>query len=90
MGVKRLALWVCLVALMLGLIGCGTAEPPPEPPPEPVPETPGYRSVCFDGDAFLAVGTGGRIDRIAADKTVTALPSNVDNTLNGVAALGNR
>jgi len=44
----------------------------------------GYRSVCFDGTNYLAVGTGGRIDRIAVDKTVTSLKSGTDVCLNGV------
>jgi len=50
-----------------------------------VPE--GYRSVCFDGTAFVAVGTGGRIDRIAPDKTVAALLSATDACLNGVVSV---
>ena len=87
---KHLVLYLFLLALAVGLLGCGTSEKPQESPLQPVPETPGYRSVCFDGESFLAVGTGGRIDRILADKTVTSLPSAVETTLNGVAALGNR
>ncbi len=35
----------------------------------------GYQAVCDDGTAYIAVGTGGRIDRIKPDKTVTKLTS---------------
>lgn len=91
MRVKRLVLCLLLLALAVGMIGCDTAEKPNETPPvSQVPETPGYRSVCFGDDVFLAVGTGGRIDRIAVDKTVTSLQSPVSETLNGVAFVGNR
>ena len=90
MRAKRIVPVLFLLVLILGVIGCGTTENPQEPPPKPVPETPGYRSVCFGEDAFLAVGTGGRIDKIAVDKTVTSLQSPVSETLNGVAAQGNR
>lgn len=47
----------------------------------------GYRAVCFDGTAFVAVGTGGRIDRIALDKTVTPFEKVSDVRLNGVISV---
>jgi phage shock protein E len=49
-----------------------------------VPE--GYRAVCHDGSAYIAVGTNGRIDKITADKTVTRLPADTTACLNGVAS----
>ena len=78
---KRILLFLLLLALTAGAVGCGPSE---NEPPTTV-QTPGYRSVCFGEDTFLAVGTGGRIDRISADKTVTSLQSGVSETLNGVA-----
>lgn len=44
----------------------------------------GYRAVCDAGSAYIAVGTGGRIDRITSDKTVTRLPSETTTCLNDV------
>lgn len=44
----------------------------------------GYRAVCDAGTAYIAVGTGGRIDRITPDKTVTRLPSATTVCLNDV------
>ncbi len=47
-----------------------------------VPE--GYQAVCDAGTTYLAVGTGGRIDRIKPDKTVTRLPAATTACLNDV------
>jgi len=44
----------------------------------------GYRDVCFDGISYIAVGTGGRIDRIMPDKTVVSLSSPTRASLNGI------
>ena len=47
----------------------------------------GYRAVCYDGDAFIAVGTNGRIDRIKPDKTVTGLSTVTNVCLNSVISM---
>lgn len=47
----------------------------------------GYRAVWYDGDAFIAVGTNGRIDRIKPDKTVSGLPAATNVCLNSVVSL---
>lgn len=47
----------------------------------------GYHAVCYDGNAFIVVGTNGRIDRIKPDKTVTGLPAVTTACLNGVATM---
>lgn len=47
----------------------------------------GYRDVCFDGTSYIAVGTGGRIDRIMPDKTVISLSSPTDASLNGIISV---
>lgn len=44
----------------------------------------GYRAVCAGGTSYIAVGTGGRIDRIKPDKTVARLPAVTTDCLNGV------
>lgn len=65
-----------------------TAEPTTEPttePPAPVEELiPGYTAVIYTEYGFLAVGTGGRIDMIAEDGTVTALESGTTADLTAV------
>lgn len=86
---KRILLFVSLLALAAGLFGCGHSDNTEENRPRAA-EQPGYRSVCFAEQDFLAVGTGGRIDRIALDKTATPLASTVSETLNGVAFANNR
>lgn len=53
-------------------------------PEKPTVEQEGYRAVCDAGTAYIAVGTGGRIDRIKSDKTVTGLPSVTTVCLNDV------
>lgn len=85
----RILLFFSLMALTVGLIGCQNPDNKEEDRPR-TPEQPGYRSVCFGTDAFIAVGTGGRMDRIAPDKTVTPLQSTGSETLNGVAFADNR
>lgn len=47
----------------------------------------GYRSVCYDGTAYIAVGTGGRIDKINPDKTVTGLDAVTTACLNAVISM---
>lgn len=47
----------------------------------------GYRAVCYDGSAYIAVGTSGRIDRIKPDKTITRLPAVTTACLNGVISM---
>lgn len=44
----------------------------------------GYRAVCDAGTEYIAVGTGGRIDRIKPDKTVTSIPAVTTACLNDV------
>ena len=88
-SVKRIVLFLSLLALIVGAVGCDASEKPNGKQPQPVAETLGYRSVCLGEQTFMAVGTGGRIDRISVDKTVTALPSTVSETLNGVAFANN-
>ena len=44
----------------------------------------GYRAVCDTGSTYMAVGTGGRIDRIKPDKTVTRVPAVTTACLNDV------
>jgi len=46
----------------------------------------GYRAVCYDGDAYIAVGTNGRVDRIKPDKTVSVLPAVTNVCLNSVVS----
>lgn len=85
----RIAKWILLLLILpvlAGPAGCGPAAPV-----SPTEEGPaGYRAVCFTGEDFLAVGTGGRIDRIAPDRTMASLPCPVGATLNGVAWAGGR
>jgi len=47
----------------------------------------GYRDVCFDGTSYIAVGTGGRIDRIMPDKTVVSISSPIGSSLNGIISV---
>lgn len=61
-------------------VGTNLSSPPAQLPT--VPE--GYRAVCFDGAAYIAVGTKGRVDRIKPDQTVTRLPAATTACLNGV------
>ena len=41
----------------------------------------GYLSVAYDGEAFLAVGTNGRLDKIYADKSLKNIPVPTKNDL---------
>lgn len=61
-----------------------TGQPNSASPEKPSVEQEGYRAVCDAGTAYIAVGTGGRIDRINRDKTVTGLPSVTTACLNDV------
>ncbi|QOX61926.1 hypothetical protein FRZ06_00430 [Anoxybacterium hadale] len=47
----------------------------------------GYRAICDAGSTYIAVGTGGRIDKIKIDKTVTRVPSATKACLNDVISL---
>ncbi|WP_343253240.1 rhodanese-like domain-containing protein [Ligaoa zhengdingensis] len=87
---KLILLILMLLALMLGLSGCGAPEKAEEEQLGAAAESSSYRSVCFGEQTFVAVGTGGRIDRISVDKMVTSLQSPVSQTLNGVAFANSR
>jgi phage shock protein E len=47
----------------------------------------GYRAICDAGSTYIAVGTGGRIDKIKPDKTVTRVSSATKACLNDVISL---
>ena len=82
---KRIGVWMILLAMAMGAVGCGQSDKPREEP-TPKDEGPaGYRAACCGEEAFLAVGTGGRIDRILPDKSLATLESGVTVALNGVA-----
>ena len=89
-GAKLILLILMLLVLMLGLSGCGALEKAEEEQLGAAAELGSYRSVCFGEQTFVAVGTGGRIDRISVDKMVTSLQSPVSQTLNGVAFANSR
>lgn len=50
----------------------------------------GYISAVYDGEAFLATGTGGRLDRISVDKNVKNIPVPTDNSLLKIFILNGR
>lgn len=79
-----------LLVFCLLLAGC---QPEPEQKPTPTPETPtytaGYRAVTGWDMGFLAVGTDGRVDLIAADGTVTRLDNSLPVHLNDVTVYQN-
>ena len=91
----RLAALVIVLAL---LCGCAPAETPTETPEtaaptETTPATtlppeeavkPGYTDAAIWGDGFLAVGTGGRLDQIGLDGSVTTLTSGTEADLASV------
>ena len=88
----RLLVPVLLLALLLGCAApTPETEPPATEPPvqttEPAAEQPaasgfrGYTGAVRTKEGFLAVGTGGRMDAIAEDGTVTPLTSGTDADL---------
>ncbi len=56
------------------------------PPKESAVLPEGYRAVCDAGPTYIAVGTGGRIDRIQSDKTAARVPSHTTACLNDVVS----
>jgi Rhodanese-related sulfurtransferase len=62
-----------------GCISQAISKQPTAPPA-------GYRSVCYDGSSYIAVGTGGRIDQLKSDKTVTKLSGATTACLNSVSS----
>lgn len=94
----RTLAFVLAFALLLSCAGCkssGKEDRPPEPvkpkpteePAEPA-EGGGYLSAAPFGAGFIACGTGGRVDAISMDGTVTALKSGTTETLRGVFTEG--
>lgn len=81
---KKLFYIVITVFLLIAFSGCNLGSAKAAKSNKGGRVNQGYRSVCFDGTNYLAVGTEGRIDQISADKTVTARKSGVDVCLNGV------
>jgi hypothetical protein len=79
---KNAILFVLIACLAL-LLASGVC---PNTPPKG--KTVGYRAVVGYGDGFVAVGTGGRIDRISAEGEVLHLISVGDITLNNLAFCG--
>ncbi|MBO5798257.1 MAG: hypothetical protein J6R77_07960, partial [Clostridia bacterium] len=79
-----------LLAFCLMLAGCA---PKGEQKPTPAPETPaytaGYRAVTGWDMGFVAVGTDGRVDLIAADGSVTTLDNPLSVHLNDVTVYQN-
>ena len=65
--------------------GTSLVSPPKE---SAVPE--GYRAVCDAGTTYIAVGTGGRIDRINSVKTATRVPAATNACLNDVISSNGR
>lgn len=97
-------LLVCLLVLSL-TCGCNRPETDPvaestvpqatltQPttPEEPVIVEPaGYKSAIPCGTGFLACGTGGRVDSIALDGTVTPCDTGTEQNLFDIYAEGNR
>jgi rhodanese-related sulfurtransferase len=83
------ALWILGISCVL-LAGCTqtgpdqiTAPAPAEAAASPVKlyETQGYLSIDYDGTGFIAAGTGGRLDKISADKQVTPIAVTTKNDL---------
>lgn len=75
----------CFILVFLFLImnsGCSSQALSSSESSKELPK--GYRAVCDEGAAYIAVGTGGRIDRIKPDKTVTRLSSVTAACLNDV------
>lgn len=67
-------------------------QPSEQQPSEQIPDqapvvTEGYRAVYYDDYGYIAVGTGGRIDRIDSNKKITNFTSGTTVCLNGVASL---
>ena len=95
--VHSLALILAL-SMLLSCAGCqrapGMDAQEAELPEVPITEAPvddgftGYTSAAVLGDGFIACGTGGRVDRIAIDGTVTTLASGTDVRLNSVFTAG--
>ncbi len=65
--------------------GTSLVSPPKE---STVPE--GYRALCDAGTTYIAVGTGGRIDRINSDKTAARVPAVTNACLNDVISSNGR
>lgn len=78
--IGKLALSV-LLGLTIFLTGCQTSGQVTEV--FQVPE--GYRAVCWGDNAFMAVGTGGRIVRIHTDGSTQQLPNQSFGTLHDIA-----
>lgn len=78
---KRLSCLILAVLFLATISGC-TSQAISAADTSRVQE--GYRAVCDGGTEYIAVGTGGRIDRIKSDKTVTKLPLVTTVCLNGV------
>lgn len=82
----RMLLCILLVLALVLCCGCKKSElvevAPVEEEPEPVYEGPqGYLSSAPLGDGFVACGTGGRVDLIALDGTVTTCETGTTATL---------
>ncbi len=72
--------------ILCGFAGAGRIFAAVKPQAAETAVSPGYRAVCYDGAVFIAVGAGGRIDRIEPDKTMTSLPAVTKECLNGAAS----
>ncbi len=82
-------LFCCAVTLCLGLATCCVAEetmPQQEKPviAQTAPDYVGYLDSATYGEYFLAVGTGGRMDRIDPNGVVTPLESGTAADLRGI------
>lgn len=83
---KRMAaVWLGLVLALAGCQPVATTEPSPDVTSAVPAVTAGYRAVTGWDMGFLAVGTDGQIDSVAADGTVTALPTSLTTHWNDVA-----
>ena len=73
------------LALLLSCAGCTPNAGKDAKAEAPANDAPaGYAAAAVLGDGFIACGSGGRVDRIAIDGTVTTLVSGTDARLNSV------
>lgn len=82
-----------LIFILLSCLLLAGCAPKDEQKPTPTPETPtytaGYRAVTGWDMGFVAVGTDGRVDLIAADGGVTKLDNPLSHHLNDVTVYQN-
>lgn len=80
---KRLSCFILAVLVLTINSGCSSSQAMSAADTNKTQQQ-GYRAVYAEGDTYIAVGTGGRIDRIKPDKTVTRLPSGTKVCFNDV------